>query len=544
MAIGEVVGAGLFVGGFVVGIVALCARTKGPDSVPMKKVRLDRNVFVRDCGFLLLSILLLGVSLLDGKLFWWEGIIMLCVYIAYILVVTVMGWRGRQRRRALTTVSLHPDLDGEPDESLLHEGDVMPDFSSIQEETRTPTPLPPGSVSCPTCSRTCMPIRNATSALLQTYFSRSFADRFANTFSTAFSHLFPVVGSWSEGGWFSRSISILSIPATFCLGLTVPVVEYRASDCSKAPGTCDTHDHTRVPNSPSPSHDHKHIVGACRECRSPLDEETPLLVSFGQVANTANICSQIEWHHRWILIIQAFLAPLFIVFSTHQFHTNLANSGYFPGYALALIIGTFLAALVFFLLRPQHHIRRIAARLDKDDDPTDLEVPWRNPFVAFIGFFIGIFWIYFIANEVVGLLKAGGKILRLSDAILGITVLAFGNSVGDLAANVTMARMGYPEMSISACFAGPLLNLLMTMGVSGLLKLGRGPSVLTRSVNVVFTYFGLLMMILLNLVVIPWHSFGIPRFYGLMLLVLYVVVVAVTIGLDLGDVSVFGLPSE
>lgn len=33
-----------------------------------------------------------------------------------------------------------------------------------------------------------------------------------------------------------------------------------------------------------------------------------------------------------------------------------------------------------------------------------------------------------------------------------------GNSLGDFVANVTMAKMGYPLMAMSACFGGPMLS--------------------------------------------------------------------------------------
>jgi hypothetical protein len=60
-----------------------------------------------------------------------------------------------------------------------------------------------------------------------------------------------------------------------------------------------------------------------------------------------------------------------------------------------------------------------------------------------------------------------GHVFGLSDAILGVTVFALGNSTADLVANYTIARMGYPVMAISACYGGPLLNMLLGVGISG-----------------------------------------------------------------------------
>merc|ERR1711939_192200 len=51
-------------------------------------------------------------------------------------------------------------------------------------------------------------------------------------------------------------------------------------------------------------------------------------------------------------------------------------------------------------------------------------------------------------------------------AILGLTVLAWGNSIGDLVADLSVARAGSPNMAVTACFAGPLFNMLVGLGVS------------------------------------------------------------------------------
>ncbi len=74
--------------------------------------------------------------------------------------------------------------------------------------------------------------------------------------------------------------------------------------------------------------------------------------------------------------------------------------------------------------------------------------------------------------------KVFGVVVKLSDGILGITLLAWGNSIqgmilhtqeaivesliiviSDSVTNVTMARQGFPRMAVGACFGGPLLSI-------------------------------------------------------------------------------------
>ncbi|CAI2174918.1 11555_t:CDS:10 [Funneliformis geosporum] len=87
--------------------------------------------------------------------------------------------------------------------------------------------------------------------------------------------------------------------------------------------------------------------------------------------------------------------------------------------------------------------------------------------LCFMGFGVAMVWIFLVANEVVGLLQAIGLIMGLSDAILGLTIFAMGNSLGDFVANITIARMGFPMMAMSACFGGPMLNILLGIGIAG-----------------------------------------------------------------------------
>uniref|UniRef100_A0A182XYL5 Sodium/calcium exchanger membrane region domain-containing protein n=1 Tax=Anopheles stephensi TaxID=30069 RepID=A0A182XYL5_ANOST len=78
--------------------------------------------------------------------------------------------------------------------------------------------------------------------------------------------------------------------------------------------------------------------------------------------------------------------------------------------------------------------------------------------------------IYVVAQEVVSVLETVGIVLKLSKSVLGLSLLAWGNSVGDLFSNVALARQGYGKMAFAACFGGPLLNLCFGLGLTLMTK--------------------------------------------------------------------------
>lgn len=85
------------------------------------------------------------------------------------------------------------------------------------------------------------------------------------------------------------------------------------------------------------------------------------------------------------------------------------------------------------------------------------------------GFVMSVTWTYILAGELISLLVTLGLVFGISPPILGLTILAWGNSLGDLVTNVTMARYGGPygtQIAISGCYAGPLFNIVVGLGLS------------------------------------------------------------------------------
>ena len=140
-----------------------------------------------------------------------------------------------------------------------------------------------------------------------------------------------------------------------------------------------------------------------------------------------------------------------------------------------------------------------------------------------LGFLMSILWIYTIANEIVSLLSAFGHMFMINGAILGLTVLSWANSVGDLVSDVAMAKQGYPQMAVSACIGGPCLNMLLGIGLAStiaILKHGR-PLELKLSGSLIISSAFLMFTICGHLVAVPLMKFRIRKWYGYYVFALY-----------------------
>jgi sodium/potassium/calcium exchanger 6 len=89
----------------------------------------------------------------------------------------------------------------------------------------------------------------------------------------------------------------------------------------------------------------------------------------------------------------------------------------------------------------------------------------KMPLVACIplslyGFLIAATWIDFIGGALVDLLQFFGTFLQIPPGILGMTVLAVGNSMGDLSSNLAMARNGVSRLvSFLSCHFSLFIHL-------------------------------------------------------------------------------------
>ena len=69
-------------------------------------------------------------------------------------------------------------------------------------------------------------------------------------------------------------------------------------------------------------------------------------------------------------------------------------------------------------------------------------------------------------------------------SLFGLTILAWGNCLGDMSADMAMTKKGFGEMAITGTMAGPIFNILMGQGLSTTLKILSSDSPSTAAIHV------------------------------------------------------------
>lgn len=111
----------------------------------------------------------------------------------------------------------------------------------------------------------------------------------------------------------------------------------------------------------------------------------------------------------------------------------------------------------------------------------------------FIGILNSILWISVLAADLIEIIELYQRFTGISEAILGLTIFSWGNSISDLMSNVAMCQLyqRFPArdeedriqsasnfffIALGACFGGILLNSLIGVGLSGFVAMLMGAS--------------------------------------------------------------------
>ncbi|KAM0865727.1 hypothetical protein ACQ4PT_043083 [Festuca glaucescens] len=182
---------------------------------------------------------------------------------------------------------------------------------------------------------------------------------------------------------------------------------------------------------------------------------------------------------------------------------------------------------------------------------TDAATPPRARYARLVwlvgGFLMSVLWSYVLARELVSLLVSTGIIAGIPASVLGVTVLAWGNSLGDLVSDVAMATQdgkAGAQTAVAGCYAGPAFNMVVGLGLSMAIAAAgtypepyEVPVQASTYVTVGFLVAGLTWA----LVVLPARGMRLDAVLGAGLLALYLCFLAVRLADAIGVLSLDSL---
>lgn len=104
--------------------------------------------------------------------------------------------------------------------------------------------------------------------------------------------------------------------------------------------------------------------------------------------------------------------------------------------------------------------------------------------------------------------------------------------MGDTISNVMISKKGYPAMAIGACLGGPLLNLLIGLGLAltfNPIQLKNLCYPLAADPTVAISFIFLIISLTSSLIVIPACKFKPRKPYGIILIIWYLLYLVVCV---------------
>jgi cation:H+ antiporter len=160
------------------------------------------------------------------------------------------------------------------------------------------------------------------------------------------------------------------------------------------------------------------------------------------------------------------------------------------------------------------HLHRQACREDEEEDieGVDPNLPWWRIFVFLV---LGLVGLPLGAGLLVDNATIIAKLYGVSDTVIGLTLVAIGTSLPELATTVMAALRRQADVALGNVIGSNMFNLLAIIGIASLV----GPI----PVDPEFLHFDLWVMLAASVLLVPFVYLrqDITRMWGIVLTVLY-----------------------
>ena len=203
--------------------------------------------------------------------------------------------------------------------------------------------------------------------------------------------------------------------------------------------------------------------------------------------------------------------------------TAIAGLCLYDGY-LGRVESAILAGLIFPLVYIA--IRYKKTHISPEEVAVGEDIPDITMGAAALWFIVGLAVLLASAEVTVWSAKTIAQSMGVSELIIGLTVVAIGTSLPELAASVVSAMRGHHDIAIGNIFGSNLFNLMLVMPAAGIISpMAISPEVFSRD----FTSLAIMTLLLVAMVALALRKAarsGLPavlsRYLGVILIAGYI----------------------
>ncbi len=138
-------------------------------------------------------------------------------------------------------------------------------------------------------------------------------------------------------------------------------------------------------------------------------------------------------------------------------------------------------------------------------------------------FFIGVAGVILASEFLVDSSLNIARFFGVPEIIIGLTIIAIGTSLPEIATCITAARKGHGDLAFGDIIGADILNILWIVGASA------AANPITVAADVIFFAFPVMIVMVATMLLLARHRYSLQRWKGIILLSLYVIYLAGTI---------------
>lgn len=181
-----------------------------------------------------------------------------------------------------------------------------------------------------------------------------------------------------------------------------------------------------------------------------------------------------------------------------------------------LLVGLILPVMWYLTVSKQR-------QHDADNANEEDAIPHYAPKIALLWFCIGLIALMLSSKVLVWGAETTALYFKISPLIIGLTVVAIGTSLPELAASIISALKGHHDIAVGNIIGSNIFNLLAVMSIPGIFGAAKmEPSVFTRDYIAMLSVTGILIIGIAAVLIHKKDEAKLGKLFGISLLIFYV----------------------